>query len=143
MKAFLDTSVLVAAFYAHDHRHRSSLDLLVRNGKSNACCGVHNLAETYATLTGMPGRHRVSADRALLFLEDVRAHLTLIVLQEAEYVHVLRSAAETGLVGGAIYDALLGRCALKAGAEAIYTWNEKDFRRLGSEIAERVRSPMD
>jgi predicted nucleic acid-binding protein len=44
-------------------------------------------------------------------------------------------------MGGGVYDAILGRCALKARAEVIYTWNEKHFRRLGPEIAGRVAAP--
>ena len=54
---------------------------------------------------------------------------------------MLEEAAATNFVGGAIYDALLGRCALKAKAEILYTWNTKDFLRLPSEIAARVRQP--
>lgn len=143
MNTFLDTSVLVAAFYGHDARHESSFETLVRYGKDGTCCGAHSLAEVYATLTGMPGPKRVSADEALLFLDDLRSNLTLIALDAQDYFRVVRSAAEAGLIGGAIYDAILGQCALKAGAETIYTWNEKDFRRLGPAIAERVKSPME
>ena len=32
--------------------------------------------------------------------------------------------------GGAIYEAILAHCALKAKAKVIYTWNTKDFLRL-------------
>jgi hypothetical protein len=32
-------------------------------------------------------------------------------------------------------------CALKAGAQSIYTWNVKHFNRLGESIAARVRQP--
>ena len=40
-----------------------------------------------------------------------------------------------------MYDAILGKCALKAKAEAIYTWNPKDFLRLSPAIAGRVKNP--
>ena len=43
-------------------------------------------------------------------------------------------------VRSAVYDALLARCALKAGSETIYTWNTKHFSRLGAEVASRVKS---
>jgi hypothetical protein len=33
------------------------------------------------------------------------------------------------------------RCALKANAQTIYTWNVKHFNRLGENIAARVRHP--
>lgn len=62
MKAFLDTSVLIATFYGDHEHHGSSLDLFLRFGKSDASCAVHSLAEVYATLTRMPGKHRVRGD---------------------------------------------------------------------------------
>ena len=141
MKAFLDTSVLVATFYADHEHHPASIDLFLRFGKNNACCGAHSLAEVYATLTGMPGKRRVSGDEALLFLGDIRERLTLVALDEQEYFQMVETAAAAGLAGGAIYDAILGHCALKAKAEIIYTWNTKDFLRLPPAIAGRVKNP--
>ena len=38
-------------------------------------------------------------------------------------------------MGGTIYDALLAKCALKANATTIYTWDLEHFRRLGPEVA--------
>jgi predicted nucleic acid-binding protein len=141
MKAFLDTSVLVATFYADHEHHPPSIDLFLRFGKKDACCAAHSLAEVYATLTGMPGRRRVSGHEALLFLGDIRDQLTLVTLGEQEYFQMVEASAEANLAGGAIYDAILGHCALKAEAEIIYTWNTKDFLRLSPAIADRVKNP--
>jgi hypothetical protein len=44
-------------------------------------------------------------------------------------------------LGGAIDDAILGHCALKAKAQTLYTWNVKDFLRLGAAIADRTKTP--
>ena len=52
VKAFLDTSVLVATFYADHEHHRPSIDLFLRFRKEEACCAAHSLAEVYVTLTG-------------------------------------------------------------------------------------------
>jgi predicted nucleic acid-binding protein len=141
VKAFLDTSVLVATFYADHERHKPSIDLFRRFGAKQACCGLHSLAEIYSVLTGMPGKHRVSGDEALLFLGNVREQLTVVALDEADYWDFLSGSAGVGISGGAIYDALLGRCALKANAETLYTWNVADFKRLGHLIARRVKEP--
>lgn len=141
MKAFLDTSVLVATFYGDHEHHDASLDLFLRFGKEDACCGAHSLAEVYAILTGMPGKRRVGSDAAILFLEDIRENLQLVSLDAQEYFRTLENAAKKKLTGGAIYDALLGQCALKANAEALYTWNTKDFLRLPSPVADRVKQP--
>ena len=54
---------------------------------------------------------------------------------------VVEEAAGAGLAGGAIYDALLGYCALKAKADVLYTWNARDFLRLPPAIANRVKIP--
>lgn len=141
MKAFFDTSVLVATFYADHEHHVPSVDLFVRSGRNAAACAAHSLAEIYATLTGMPGPRRVSGNEALLFLGDIRDRLTIVALDSTDYFRVVEEAAEAGLAGGAIYDALLGYCALKAKAEVLYTWNARDFLRLPPAIANRVKIP--
>ena len=141
MKAFLDTSVLVATFYADHEHHQASIDLFLQFGNNDACCGAHSLAEVYATLTGMPPPRRVSGDQALLFLDNIRDQLTLVPLNEQDYFQVAEAAAAAGLAGGAIYDAILGHCALKADAEVVYTWNLNDFVRLPQPISGRVRTP--
>jgi predicted nucleic acid-binding protein len=141
VKHFLDTSVLVATFYADHPRHQASFDLFVRLKKTEACCALHSLAEVYATLTGMPPPRRTSGDQALLFIGNIRERFTLVALDEQEYSQMLEAAAAAGLLGGAVYDAILGHCALKAGAETIYTWNTKHFLRLPQSIAARVKRP--
>ena len=141
MKAFLDTSVLVATFYAQHEHHTPSIDLFLRFDKHDACCAAHSLAEIYAVLTGRTGRDRVGGDEALLFLGNVRERLTTISLDRDEYFAAIETSAQHGIIGGGIYDALLGHCALMAEAESIYTWNLKDFQRLGPAIAERLKTP--
>jgi predicted nucleic acid-binding protein len=141
VKAFLDTSILVSTFYANHENHAASFDLFLRYEKSEVCCGAHSLAEVYASLTGMPSRDRVSGDEALLFLGNIRERLTIVTLHEEEYFKVMEASAAAGIMGGGIYDAVLGYCALKANAESIYTWNTKDFKRLGPVVAGRLKTP--
>jgi predicted nucleic acid-binding protein len=142
VKSFLDTSVLVAAFYVDHAHHQPSFDLLVSCHKSDACCGAHSLSEVYGTLTGMrTAARRATGDQALLFINDIRARLSVVALDEHEYFQMLQASAAVGITGGAIYDAILGYCALKAAAKTIYTWNTKDFQRLPPAIAGRVKTP--
>ena len=89
----------------------------------------------------MPPPRRVSGDQALLFLGNIRDQLSLVALNEQEYFQMAEPAAAAGLTSGAIYDAILGHCALKADAELIYTWNTNDFLRLPEPISGRVRTP--
>jgi predicted nucleic acid-binding protein len=141
MNAFFDTSVLVAACVESHEHHERSLALFSRANRQNSCCAAHSLAEVYATLTRLPGSLRLSADQALLFLDSIEERLEIVALDAREYRRAIREAASAGVVGGTIYDALLGWCALKARAIRIYTWDVADFRRLGDEIAEKVRTP--
>lgn len=141
MKQFLDTSVLVATFYGDHEHHEASLALFLRQKKQTSYAAAHSLAETYSVLTGMPGKHRATPDEALLFLSDVRERLTLVTLDQKEYFGVLKSASASGISGGAVYDALIARCALKGKADAIYTWNVKHFNRPDIECAPRVSTP--
>ena len=141
MKAFLDTSVLVATFYGDHENHDPSIDVFLRHKKNDACCGVHSLAEVYSVVTGMPGKDRASADEALLFVGSIRERLSIIALTDQEYFKALEASAALDVTGGGIYDALLGHCALKSKAAIIYTWNVKHFQRLGTEITARVSTP--
>ena len=77
----------------------------------------------------------------MLFLGDVRERLTIVTLTAEEYYETLKNAAASGIVGGTIYDALLGRCAMKAEAEYIYTWNVKHFQQFSPDIVRRLRTP--
>jgi predicted nucleic acid-binding protein len=75
-------------------------------------------------------------------LEAIEERLTVIGLDTHDYHSAIKEAAGNGIFGGTIYDALLARCALKAQAATIYTWNVEHFRRMGSEVAKRVKSPQ-
>ena len=141
MKGFVDTSVLVATFYGDHEHHAASIARFVRLDKQSGCTAAHCLAEVYAVLTGMPGKDRVTPDEALLFLADVRARLAVVSLTEAEYMTAITSAAQHGVAGGGLYDALLARCAVKAKVDVLYTWNVKHFTRLGADLAARVKRP--
>ncbi len=141
MKSFFDTSVLVAAFLEDHLHHERSFSAFAHAAPSNGCCAAHSLAELYATLTRLPGRLRVSGDQVALMLESVEERLEVVALNAREYRLAIQEAAAAGIVGGTIYDLLLARCALKAHATTIYTWNVAHFQRLGNEVAARVRTP--
>src|SRR5215469_13436630 len=117
MRQFLDTSILVATFYGDHERHEESFALFVRQKRQSGFTAAHCFAEVYSVLTGMPGKDRASPDEALLFLGDVRERITPVALDPDEYQAAIEDAAANAISGGAIYDALLARCAMKAKAE--------------------------
>jgi predicted nucleic acid-binding protein len=138
---FFDTSVLVAAVSVHHVHHAPSQAAYLSATKNNSSCAAHSLAEVYSTLTRLPGKQRMSCEQALLFVDDIRTRLTAIVLDDDEYYSAITDAAAEGIIGGTVYDALIARCALKGKAAVIYTWNLDHFRRVGPEVAKRVRMP--
>lgn len=141
MKTFFDTSVLVAVFIDDHVHHDASFALFSNTSRKSSYCSAHTLAELFSSLTRMPGRYRARPDEALLFLEAAASRLTPLALDADEYWVVLKECSARNIAGGAVYDALIARCALKANARALYTWNVDDFRRLGSEVAAIVRTP--
>jgi predicted nucleic acid-binding protein len=138
---FFDTSVLVAAFLDEHVHHEASRKVYLKANKKHDCCAAHSLAEVYATLTRLPGSHRASGDQAMLFLKDIAGRLTFIALDAEEYWAAIANAADSGVLGGMTYDALLARCALKAKVNTIYTWNLAHFQQLGSDVAKLARTP--
>jgi predicted nucleic acid-binding protein len=133
--------VLIPTFLEDHEHHEASLSAFLEADPRSSCCAAHSLAEVYATLTRLPGRHRLSGEQVLLFLENIRERLTLVTLDPEEYFRAVQEAAAAGIVGGAINDALLAQCALKSRAETIYTWDVKRFQRINSEIAPRMKMP--
>jgi predicted nucleic acid-binding protein len=141
VKWFFDTSVLIPVFVDdHVHHDRSVAAFKLADCKTG-CCAAHRLAEFFAAFTRLPAPYRASGEQVLLFLELIRQRLAIVSLTGEEYMEVIRRAAEEGILGGTIYDAILAGCALKAMPETIYTWNERHFRLLGPEVAGRVRTP--
>ncbi|MFZ1133045.1 MAG: PIN domain-containing protein [Terriglobales bacterium] len=141
MKGFFDTSVLVPLFYRDHVHHGPSQELFIQFSQSTGCCGAHSLAEVYATLTRMPGKRRISGEQAMLFIGNIRERLSLVALSGEEYADALQTSAARGIVGGGIYDALLAHCAVKAKADAIYTWNVRHYALCGREVIGRLRTP--
>ncbi len=141
MKAFLDTSVLVPVFYGDHQHHAASLDLFTRFPKKEIGCGAHSLLEVYATLTRMPGKHRISSEQGMLFISDIRERLTVVALTADEYGDMLQTFTSLGIVGGTIYDALLAACARKAKAKALFTWNTRHYAQFGAEVLSILGTP--
>src|SRR5579871_6596001 len=141
MKGFFDTSVLVPVFYGDHVHHQASLGRFIKFDKSTGCCAAHSLAEVYSTLTRMPGKHRISGEQAMLFSGSIRERLSIIALTGDEYADALQACSTLGIVGGSIYDALLARCALKAQAETVYSWNARHYALCGREVTRRLKTP--
>jgi predicted nucleic acid-binding protein len=140
VKLFFDTSVLVPVFSGDHVHHSASKAAFIEGNRQDRSCGAHSLAEFYSALTGFPGKQRVDANDALLFIDEILRDFSIVALTAEEYTLAIRDAARDGVVGATIYDGLLARCAIKARADVIYTWNVKHFAQF-PEIKSRVRTP--
>ena len=138
---FLDTSVLVAvAQVSHEH-HKPSLELWNRCTRGDSAISAHTLADLYNILTGMPPALRLRPRDAALAIETFLQRLTPIALTAEEYAGAVVRAAQLGLTGGIIYDALLLEGARKCEADPIYTWNLRHFRAAAPDLANRIVTP--
>lgn len=141
MRIFFDSSVLIPVFYADHAHHESSARAFLRSGNEDFCA-LRTLGEVYATLTGLPVRPRITGPEGIAIVKRIRERLTLVSLSEQEYVSVLETASPT-VIGNAAYDALIARCAMKADAAVLLTWNVRHFTRLGPNIARLVKTPAE
>lgn len=107
----VDTSVVVAAFASWHEHHEAASAALRRHPRLPA----HVSVETYSVLTRLPSPHRAPAEVVQAFLA-ARFPAAPLTLPGHAYRALLRTAVQAGLVGGAVYDALIAATARQAGA---------------------------
>ena len=97
----------------------------------------------YSVLTKLPPPYRHAPEQAFLSIEEnVLKHFKTISLMGTDYAAFLREAVGSGIRGGTIYDALLLKCAAKAGADRVYTLNLKHFQSIADpEIIRKLSEP--
>jgi predicted nucleic acid-binding protein len=141
VKAFFDTSVLIASFVGDHGHHQASLRAFAAATPKDCACSLHSLAEVFAVLSSLPVKPPISPEQAVLFVDEMRERLTAVALTATEYRDTMRAISERGIAGGRIYDALLLQCARKCKAEVIYTWNLKHFQAIAPDLANRLHTP--
>lgn len=128
MRILVDTSVLVAALWEKQAHHAHVLDWLSRTmAHHEVVLSTHTLAELYAVLTGKAHyRPQEIAETTAWVVES----FTLQPLTTEDYRRALATAAERGLTGGAIYDALHAMAAERAEADRIASGDRRSFPHL-------------
>jgi predicted nucleic acid-binding protein len=106
-----DTSVVVAGFASWHEGHGPAAATLAREPRVPA----HVLVETYSVLTRLPPPHKAPFDLVTAFLAQ-RFRRTPLTLAPRAWLRLLDQAAELGVTGGAVYDALVAATARAAGA---------------------------
>ena len=132
MRAVADTSVIVAAALRSGAGHRESREAI---RTSEAGAAGHAWVESFSVLTRLPPDVRLSATDAARVLESVVG--TTRYLSAREQVGFATWVRQSGVVGGAVYDALVGwvaRCAgvplLTRDARALPTYRSLSIETL-------------
>jgi predicted nucleic acid-binding protein len=140
LKLFFDSSALIPVFYADHPHHAVSAQVFLSARKEDSYCALRTLGEVYAVLTGLPVRPRISGKAGVDIVRLIRDRVTLVSLTQGEYIATIEAAPP--IIGGAIYDGLIARCAEKVSAEVLLTWNRRDFVRFGK-VAPIVKTPQE
>jgi predicted nucleic acid-binding protein len=142
LKYFFDSSVLVPVLYA-DHKHHAPSVKVFLAARKDGFCALHTLGKVYSALTNLPANPRITGANALAMVKQLPDRLSVVSLNEQEYVSALETAASHNVTGGTTYDALIAQCALKVAADVLFTWNVRHFVMLGSAIQRLVKTPLE
>lgn len=110
MRAVADTSVIVAAALQSGGGHAESRAAI---GAYDAAAAGHAWIESYSVLTRLPSDVRLSSADAAMVLQAVVP--TIRLLSGDEQLDFALWLNGSGVVGGAVYDALVGWAAKCAG----------------------------
>jgi len=143
MKLGVDTSVIVAAVHANHPMHVPAATWLDDAFSSHELVVAHHsVLETYAVLTRLPAKYRLSPSEAQMVIHGTLHGNAHIAPFDSESVwESLDAIIAAPAAGGAAYDAFIIHLLATAGAERIVTYNVREFRRLAHEIS--VSEPSD
>jgi predicted nucleic acid-binding protein len=144
MKTVFDTSVIVSGIVESHPMHPKCLPWLQRAKAGEVECIVvsHTLAETYAVLTTLPVRPRISPLVAQRLIDNnLQANARIVALTVADYWNTIQRMAEMGLSGGTVYDALIATVARRLSVDRLLTLNADDFRRVWPEGKQVIAAP--
>jgi predicted nucleic acid-binding protein len=131
-----DTSALIAGIVEAHPMHLRCLNWLqrARAGEFEFLVVSHSLAETYAVLTTLPLKPRISPQLGLrLVHSNIEEAAKIVHLTTADYRTTIKRMADMGLSGGTVYDALIATAAQKSSVERLLTLNPNDFHRVWPE----------
>ena len=142
MRSFVpDASCMIAAVCAwHEFHDRTAAELEMRleRGERMVAAGPA-LVETYAVLTRLPAPHRLApADAIALIDSNFMKRQGIVSLDGASHRALLSAAADAGIAGGQIYDAVIAECVVKARAAVFLTFNPRHFSQLAARKIEVV-----
>jgi len=144
VKILFDTSIIVSGIVETHPMHAKCLPWLQRAKAGEVECIVvsHTLAETYAVLTTLPVKPRISPLVAQRLIDNNLQEIARIVpLTIADYWNTIQRMTAMGLSGGTIYDALIATVARRLSVDKLLTLNTDDFRRVWPEGDQVISAP--
>jgi predicted nucleic acid-binding protein len=112
-----DTSVLIAGFDSTHPCFSESEPVLAEVSRTGRLV-AHTIAETFAVLSAPAGPYPAVAEDVVAYLEPFLKE-DPIGIPPADYPDAVREMTSAGVVGGAVYDGLIGLAARRHGAEVV------------------------
>ena len=113
-----------------------------KSGEVESILVSHSLAETYAVLTTLPVKPRISPLVAQRLIDNnLQAIARIVPLTIADYSNTIQRMMEMGLSGGTVYDALIATVARRLSVDKLLTLNADDFRRVWPEGKQVITAP--
>lgn len=126
----LDSSCMVAAVCSwHEHHAAAVAEIRHRLERGDRLAvSAHALAETYAVLTRLPPPRRLTTADAWALLEaNFVRDRSIVALDSAACITLLRQLAMQRVGGGRTYDAMIAACARQSKATTLLTFNRRHF----------------
>lgn len=132
MKILFDTNVLIASIVEQHDFHARALPWMAKalSGEIIYHISQHSLAEMYSVLTSLPVRPKISPVTANRLIVENTKRAKVVTLGPADYRWCIQQMSSEHQIGGAIYDALIARAALKSHVDRLLTFDPDDFRRV-------------
>lgn len=136
LKIAFDTSVLVAGLVEAHPEFKLAWSWLdaAAEGRIDAVWCTHAYAETWSVLTRLPLPTRLDPAIVNQVLDALTSTAAPAPLVLADYQHAASRCVAAGVRSGAIFDALHLVAAERLSADALLTFNVKDFTRLSPRI---------
>jgi len=144
VKTLFDTSLIVSGIVESHPMHAKCLPWLQRAKAGEIECIVvsHTLAETYAVLTTLPVKPRISPLVAQKIIgNNLQAIARIVPLTITDYRNTIQRMTDMGLSGGTVYDALIATVARRLSVDKLLTLNIDDFRRVWPEGEQVITTP--
>jgi predicted nucleic acid-binding protein len=140
MRAYFDTSALVAAIVSEEVHHENAAGAL--SGATAGFTCNHALSEVFATLTGgRLGLQLSPAEATDVIDANLVNRLEILDLTLADYRRAIAQCQAVGARGGAIFDMLHLQAARRGKARQIFTINVRHFQAFAPDLKDLILLP--